>query len=389
MATSSTKGKPNPEHGGATSPDITLIDCDVHPTFQGRWQDEIVPYVSDAWARKIAGDSGYKGADKGTRDGLSYVIPSNGLFPMPQNPVRNDLVQPGLPSPCSDPELTARDLFDGYGIDRAILVPIASHQQLHHPKLVSVVANAFNSHLEEHWLAKDARWRGLISVPWVSPDRAVKEIDQRASTSKQWVGAQIMSSDRVMGHEMFWPIYEACEHHGLAVQVHVSGINGMYHNGGGFAGGLPLHHMDYRVAFGHADQNNMASMVSAGVFERFPKLRFVMAECGYAWLPQLMWQMDSFWKGNREDTPWLQRPPSEYILEHVRFTTQPFIEPPKRDYVDAILEMVQADRTMMFSTDYPHWDADEPIDVFRRLPEKMRDRIAYKNAIETYGHRIL
>jgi uncharacterized protein len=368
---------------------ISLVDCDVHPTFKGRWQDELVPYLSKAWATKIAGDSGYKGSDSGSRDGLSYGIPFNGLYPLPQNPVRNDLVQAELPPPCSDAEIAGKDLFDGYGIDRAILVPISSHQHLHHPQVVSVIAAAFNGYFEEHWLDKDIRWRGLISVPWVSPDRAVKEIDRRASTNNQWIGAQIMSGDRVMGHELFWPIYEVCEHHGLAVQVHVSGINGMYHSGGSFAGGLPLHHMDYRVAFGHADQNNLASMVSAGVFERFPKLKFVMAECGYAWLPSLMWQMDSFWKGNREDTPWLVRPPSEYILEHVRFTTQPFIEPEKREHADAILEMIHADKTLMFSTDYPHWDADEPADVFKRIPEQMRQRIAYENAVETYGDRLL
>jgi predicted TIM-barrel fold metal-dependent hydrolase len=47
--------------------------------------------------------------------------------------------------------------------------------------------------------------------------------------------------------------------------------------------------------------------------------------------------------------------------------------------------MVHADRTMVFSTDYPHWDTDSPKSTFRRVPEQMRRRIFYDNAAELYG----
>jgi predicted TIM-barrel fold metal-dependent hydrolase len=39
---------------------------------------------------------------------------------------------------------------------------------------------------------------------------------------------------------------------------------------------------------------------------------------------------------------------------------------------------------VMFSTDYPHWDFDDPQDTLKRLPEAARRRMAYENAAELY-----
>jgi predicted TIM-barrel fold metal-dependent hydrolase len=75
------------------------------------------------------------------------------------------------------------------------------------------------------------------------------------------------------------------------------------------------------------------------------------------------------------------------VLEHVRFTSQPVEEPEKEEYMMQILEMIHADQTMLFSTDYPHLDNDTPKLVFRRAPEHLRRRIFYDNAAELYGLR--
>ena len=39
----------------------------------------------------------------------------------------------------------------------------------------------------------------------------------------------------------------------------------------------------------------------------------------------------------------------------------------------------------MLSTDYPHWDFDDPIAAFARVPEEYKRRIFYENAAELYG----
>jgi predicted TIM-barrel fold metal-dependent hydrolase len=72
-------------------------------------------------------------------------------------------------------------------------------------------------------------------------------------------------------------------------------------------------------------------------------------------------------------------------MEHCRFTTQPIEEPEIYEQLIQALHMIQADRTVMFATDYPHWDNDTPKFVLNRLPDHLKKRIAYENAAEIYG----
>jgi hypothetical protein len=70
-------------------------------------------------------------------------------------------------------------------------------------------------------------------------------------------------------------------------------------------------------------------------------------------VPPLCWRLDKVWKKLRSEAPHLQRPPFEYIREHVWFTTQPIEEPEDRRHVVETIDWIGWDR-MLFSTDYPH-----------------------------------
>jgi predicted TIM-barrel fold metal-dependent hydrolase len=42
----------------------------------------------------------------------------------------------------------------------------------------------------------------------------------------------------------------------------------------------------------------------------------------------------------------------------------------------------------MFSSDYPHWDFDDPASVLRALPTDILGNVRAGTAIETYGRRL-
>ena len=127
-------------------------------------------------------------------------------------------------------------------------------------------------------------------------------------------------------------------------------------------------------------QNTVTSLVFEGVFERFPKLKVVLIEGGFAWAPALCWRMDKHWERMRAETPHVKRPPSEYVREQVWFTTQPIEEPENPQHLAEVIEWLGWDR-LMFSTDYPHWDFDHPQHAFKfAMTEAQKSKVFRDNA---------
>ena len=112
-------------------------------------------------------------------------------------------------------------------------------------------------------------------------------------------------------------------------------------------------------------QDVMTTLVFEGVFERFPKLKVVLIEGGFTWVPSHCWRMDKHWERMRKEVPHLKRPPSEYVREHFWYTTQPVEEPENPEHL-ADLTVGCWDRSVLH--DYP-LGSDDPV----RLRSRRRD----------------
>ncbi len=113
---------------------------------------------------------------------------------------------------------------------------------------------------------------------------------------------------------------------------------------------------------------------------RIPSLKVVIVEAGFAWAPSLGWRLDQHWARMRDEAPHLKRPPSEYIRKQVWFTTQAMDEPERPADLRAIIDWIGWDR-LLFATDYPHWDWDDPLTAFKiRMSEQERRMVFTDNA---------
>jgi predicted TIM-barrel fold metal-dependent hydrolase len=131
------------------------------------------------------------------------------------------------------------------------------------------------------------------------------------------------------------------------------------------------------------------SMVVEGVFEEFPTLKFALIEGGLGWVPYVAGRLDRLYPALKAETPHLKRLPSEYLREHVYFSTQPIEEPLEPEHLHQILRMADAEHRVLFASDYPHWDFDNPLTVLHSLSPELRRRICVDNVLDCYGPRLL
>ena len=125
-----------------------------------------------------------------------------------------------------------------------------------------------------------------------------------------------------------------------------------------------------------AFQAQLISLVCEGVFERFPTLRIVLIEGGFAWLAPLMWRLDRAWTLLRAEVP---RPDAAAVRADPRARLADDAADggaaAAADFV-AMLEQLGMDDRIMFATDYPHWDFDAPE---RALPSGARRAAAARD----------
>ena len=76
-----------------------------------------------------------------------------------------------------------------------------------------------------------------------------------------------------------------------------------------------------------AFQAQLMSLVAEGAFDRFPTCGCCAPRAASPGCRAFMWRFDRLWRGLRREIPWTRRPPSAYMREHVRLTTQPFDAP--------------------------------------------------------------
>jgi len=343
-----------------------LIDCDFHNELDSI--KDLYPYLSQHWRDHI--------------DTFGMRGPSGGIYPRFMDH-REDARPPSGRRSGSEVTHSRSDFLDPYNVAHAMTIPLTSAPRMLNLDLGAAMASAVNDWQIAEWLEPEPRLRASLTVAVEDPISAAKEIE-RLGNDKRFV--QVFVPGRThepLGRRKYWPIYEAAAKHGLHIMSHAFGSYGYPITGAGHAS----FYVEEHVGPAQAVQANIISLVTEGVFETFPTLKFVSVENGFGWVPSLMWRMDNTYKLYKDEVPHLKRLPSEYIREHVYLTTQPVEEPHKPEYFLQLIEQFgDMVSHILFASDYPHWDSDDPdFALPNNLPDAMLKAIQFDNARKLYN----
>ncbi len=360
---------PAPAKEDATK--VGVIDCDIHP--RAKKLSDLKPFMTERWWKHL-NTYGMR-LRHGHQNGTPY--PKAAPAAARRDAWPEDGGQPG-----SSLELMRRQLLDLYGIEHGVLNPLGpTGEGFQDDELSAAVARANNHWQIEAFTSQDSRLKGSICVPYENGAASAEEIRYWADNPNFAQVLVLSRTAEALGRRRYWPIFEAAQETGRPVGVHVFGYSGWASTSGGWAS----YYIEEMTEHAASTQALVTSLVFEGVFERWPKLKIALIEAGLAWLPALMWRMDRNWERMRDEVPMVKRPPSEYVREHIWVSTQPMEEPENKAHLVDVLEWIGSDH-VMFASDYPHWDFDDPQ---RALPAQigpeLRRKILNGNARALFG----
>jgi uncharacterized protein len=335
------------------------IDCDVHPPTPVT--KDLLPFLNDYWREVV----------------LSRGINELGLADYPLGAplsLRADWRDGHL-----DPlKRVQEDCLNAFDTQIAILHVLHGAPALHNDDLAAAFCSAVNDWVAHEWLAKDSRLRASILVPSSNAELAVAEIE-RCATDQRFVGVLLYAgSAGPLGRRHHWPVYAAAEKHRLPILIHLGTLGHYAPTGNGWPSFLIEDHVAYAQAF----QSQLLSLVAEGVFQRFPQLRCVLLESGFAWLPAFFWRAVKEWRGLRREIPWVDRSPADIVRESVYVTTQPAEVP--SDKLERVIAQIGADGMYLHASDYPHWRFNGERPEIAHFPPHLSDLSRSTNPLAAF-----
>ncbi len=340
-----------------------LVDADIHPTLRTNL-GAIFEYLPQAWRKKFE----FLGKLPIAAPPLSYTFLGGAHAVGIEAATELQLAHEPDLGPLAD----AVFVGDGMGLGQLVVPEAVTHSvSARWSGIGAHLVGAFNDYILDQWIVEPRLRYALVVFPG-DPESAVTEI-RRHGDDRRVSSVWLPTTEVRFGDSRWFPIYEAALELGLPILSHPAG-------GGGFA--TPAVVLNARMNAPLAAWPNITSLVASGVFERYPELQVVFAECGYSWLDPLVARMEAAWRASNGRVPGLVRPPSQIVREHVRITTAPADD--DRDPV-TICRTIAEDGSLLpdvllYASNYPRVRDDRPSAAFDSLEENARQAILGGNA---------
>ncbi len=190
-----------------------------------------------------------------------------------------------------------------------------------------------------------------------------------------------------LNHPDYDRLWAAIQDHDLVMNQHSGQGSPSYCEGQG-SNALWAMEMSFFI------QRGFTHLIMGGVFERFPKLRYILTESGAAWAPKVMRGMDSMWMAwkagyigeiDTSKDPAIKEPPSFYAKRNCWYGAS-FPSPADVKGLDIVGE-----DHVLWGNDYPHYEGCYPYSrenmrfAFSELDEKVVRKMLGENAAALYG----
>jgi len=240
--------------------------------------------------------------------------------------------------------------MDSTGVAMHILSLTSPGVQVFDAATAVAFAKSSNDQLAEAIRKHPARFAGLAAVAPQNPPEAAKELERGVRTLGL-KGAIINSHTlgEYLDDPRFWDIFAAAEALDVPVYLHPNSPSA------GLIQPLLQRGLDGAIyGFGVDTGMHLLSIVTSGVFDRFPKLKVIVGHLGEA-LPFWLFRLDYMHRATVNSKRYavlkpLQRKISDYMKENVYVTSSGMAWAPAIQFCQQVLG---ADR-VMYAMDYPY-----------------------------------
>lgn len=247
--------------------------------------------------------------------------------------------------------------MDACGIDMQVLALTSPGVQVMDTATAVSFARLANDHLADAIRRHPTRFAGMIAVAPQDPQAAAKEIER--GVSQLGLHAVVINSHtqgEYLSDPKFWDIFAAAEAHDAPIYLHPNSLPpGMYQPffDAGLDGAI--------YGFGVETGLHALRIITAGVFDRFPKLRMVLGHMGEA-LPFWAYRLDYMHRATVKSQRYasmqpIRRQPSEYLREHFYITNSGVAWAPAIKFSQ---DFMGSDR-VLYAMDYPYQHAVDEV----------------------------
>jgi predicted TIM-barrel fold metal-dependent hydrolase len=292
------------------------------------------------------------------------------------------------PAPNTDEDIKARLAdMDFEGVDVNFMLPsgwFGTWTIDEDVELEMGMHRAYHRWLSDYCAADKKRLGAAIVASGRDVKGALAEIKKWGKSDWAWGVLPYAPYGMPLDHPDLEPIWAACQDYDLTVSLHTFTVMPPYAPGG--MDNWDNLFLQRSAAHPWCGMRNMASLIGAGVMDRYPNLRIATLEAGHGWLPFWLARIDEHAKTIKTAIPKLKHLPSEYATGGRYFQS---IEVPEGEKLTNACTELLGDHVLMYASDFPHGESHFPETVgmvmdWKTMKDDVKRKLLWDNCVKCF-----